>query len=167
MGARAHGRRREGREVRRVRREVRDTGFAITAFGDAAAAAAKSVGAMVKGFEDFLQGIEEYKWASRERHGGATALSEVGSPYPTQSGVDDRSEAHKAADAVEAAAARMGIRLLPWQHDYAVLAVMGQAPVMGMPKRAGKSTVHRVIDEARSPRGPESNLAYVDEAANL
>ncbi|WP_295103117.1 hypothetical protein [uncultured Microbacterium sp.] len=53
----------------------------------------------------------------------------------------------------DAMCANLGIEPMPWQRDLALAALRGEIPTTSRARRAGWSTVHRLIDTARGRHG--------------
>ncbi|WNT44317.1 hypothetical protein SEA_CANDC_45 [Microbacterium phage CandC] len=157
MGARASRRRREGRAIRKSRRTWRDVGAGFKSIGLAAARTSKSLERFGKEVGLLYDGNAR----PLGRPGSAVLLVGPGSGDPSQTGVEAVRSPSEAAEQVDAAAARMGLRLTPWQHDLAVAALAGipVAPLIGG-KGAGRTTVQRILDDVR---GPEAGEPIIDE----
>lgn len=169
MGARASRRRHEGRRIRKMRRQLglvtrsfEEMADTMAAFGDAVMKAMSSVAEAAARFEVVDLGTPGLV-AVRDRRDGTVAVGvDPGVPYPTQSGVEDGTEALSAAERVDAAAAEIGITLSPEQREYAIAAVAGIPMVWVGGRGYGKFSTRLVIDKARQS-GPEANLGLVDE----
>ncbi|QNJ55545.1 hypothetical protein SEA_PHINKY_53 [Microbacterium phage Phinky] len=165
MGARASRRRHEGRAIRKVRRiwkggvitgQFARAAAGFTRVGKSAERAASEIGALVEVLDTPSGSI-----AVAQRPDGSIVLGiDPGTGSPSQAGVEAGRSAHSASERVGAAAAEMGLRLLPWQRDVAIAALEGRPTALLGCKQCGRSTVLEVIKRAR---GPESGLAYVDE----
>lgn len=83
---------------------------------------------------------------------------------PSQTGVEAVRSTHSAAEKVDAAAARLGLELAPWQRNVAIAVLEGKPVTWNAARTPGKATVVRVLEEIR---GPEHTLAYVDEVQNV
>lgn len=53
------------------------------------------------------------------------------------------------ADRVDAFAKSAGVELMPWQRDVAAAALSGEPMVLGRGRRAGMSTVERIVEGVR------------------
>ncbi|QUE25341.1 hypothetical protein SEA_FIZZLES_47 [Microbacterium phage Fizzles] len=163
MGARASRRRHEGRRIRKFRRKY---GIVTPAFarvtrgmlplGHAAKRAASSIGMLVEVWDTPSGSI-----ATAQRPDGTVLVGiDPGAGHPSHSGVEALRSTQEAAEKVDAAAAHLGLELMPWQRAVAVGAITGQELVLEGGRRAGKATVKRVVDEIR---GPSYDIAWVDE----
>lgn len=170
MGARASRRRHEGRRIRKQRRilgsterKIDEVAEGLTAFGKAAEKAARGMTSM---FRAFSLGIPGVIAARDERDGSVTLAVDPAPPHPTQSGVEDGREALSVPERVDAAAARMGIELAPWQRDLAIITLSGIPLQVQRPQAHGKTTVGEVVKIAHR-QGCEARRGWVDEAAGL
>ena len=165
MGNRAHNRRHEGRAIRKARRERRErmakvaAGFA--AFGRVAEQAVASFAEFAEGVQRFRAGIARFGGpleplappAHNHPSEGVNAAQRVSGPLVTMPDVD-------------AAAADLGIQLLPWQRQVAEAWLRRETVAVTAGKRAGKSTLERVMHHAHSRAGHEIAGAWADEAAD-
>lgn len=171
MGARASRRRHEGRRIRKIRRQWGCTLTALNRASDvmpALAGAMMEFGAAVARVQSKMGMLVEV-WdtpsgsiATAQRPDGTILVGiDPGVGHPSHSGVEAVRSPSVAAQQVDDAAARMGLRLTPWQHDLAVAALAGTPidPLVGG-KGAGRTTVQRVLAEVR---GPEAGKPIVDE----
>lgn len=148
MGARAHGRRREGRLIRKHCRLYREWTTAFSRFGEAAKAAEEAI----EQFGATVGGIVRKNRAQEQPAGAASAIAEPGAPYPTQSGGEDArrlARRSEIAERVDVAAARLGLELLPWQRELAINAILGEVMALQGGRRGGRWAVGRVIEESR------------------
>lgn len=169
MGARASRRRHEGRAIRKVRR-IWMGGIITGQFARAAAGFTRVGKSAERTASEMVTLVEVLDTPSgsiavAQRPDGSTVLGiDLGTGSPSQTGVEAGRSAHSAAEQVDAAAAEMGLRLLPWQREYAIAALEGRPLALLGGKQCGRSTVLEVIKRAR---GPEIEVAYVDEIHNF
>lgn len=139
--------------------KVDEVAEGFTALGKAAEKAAQDMAAM---FTVFDWGIPGVIAARDERDGSVILAVDPAPPYPTQSGVEARREALSVPERVDAAAARMGVELTPWQRELAIATLSGIPMQVEWPQGRGKVAVGEVVKEAHA-RGYETKYGWVDE----
>lgn len=147
----------------RVNHKIDALAQGFVAFGEAVEKGAKAMSSM---FTIFDWGIPGVIAARDERDGSVTLAVDPAPPYPTQSGVEDGREALSVPERVDAAAARMGLELDPWQRELAIATLSGIPMQVQWPQGRGKVAVGEVVKEAHQ-RGYEAKHGWVDEAAGL
>lgn len=80
-----------------------------------------------------------------------------GSGAPSQTGVEAVRSPQEAAEMVDAKAAEMGLRLMPWQREVAIATLEGRPLALMGGKQVGRTTVKRIID------GIRADLGWIDE----
>lgn len=159
--------------IRKLRRQMRPFTDKVDAFvsamagiGEAASKAAESLDQLAAALEPTTP---EDIPSQDDAEGGALALSQVGVPYPTQSGGQAVKTAVSTVDRVNAAAAELGLDLAPWQRDLAARTIdaaeSGQIFTVTGGRRAGRTTTRAVIHQAL--RGPDSHPGWPDELYEL
>lgn len=156
MGARASRRRHEGRAIRKSRRQGRRVNSSFRDLGAAAVKVGRAFAHLVKVLDTPSGSI-----AFAQRPDGSTVLGiDPGTGAPSQTGVEAVRSTHSAAERVDAAAAKMGLRLLPWQREAAIAALEGRPLALVGGKQCGRNTVLEVIKRVR---GPEAGEPIIDE----
>lgn len=135
----------------------------FVAIGKAAEVAAERMGNLFTIFPGRIPGVI---MARDERDGSVILAVDPALPYPTRSGVEDGREALSASERVDAAAARMGVELTPWQRELAIATVSGVPMMTARGKSGGKTAVSEVVQEAHM-RGVEAKYGWIDEATRL
>ncbi|UDL15420.1 hypothetical protein SEA_PEPE25_45 [Microbacterium phage Pepe25] len=160
MGARASRRRREGRRIRKFRRKYGavTAGFArVTAsmlpLGRAAKRATGAMGMLVEVWDTPSGSIA----TAQQPDGSVLVGIDPGSGAPSQTGVEAVRSPQEAAEMVDAKAAEMGLRLMPWQREVAIATLEGRPLALMGGKQVGRTTVKRIID------GIRADLGWIDE----
>lgn len=156
MGARASRRRHEGRRIRKFRRIWGGVSRGFLNLSISASHTTKVFNRLVEVWDTPSGSI-----ATAQRPDGTVLVGiDPGTSHPSQTGVEAVRSTHSAAEMVDAAAAEMGLRLLPWQRDAAIAAVEGKPFILVGGKQCGRTTVLQVVERAR---GLRADYAWVDE----